>query len=74
VFNDNPDIKEKYENFFVLYKEVHFLMKKKQFLTEEEISILGEKCEAIGVVYPKYYMSSIPSKLDDLIIVGMLNF
>ena len=33
VFSSEPDVKKKYDEFFEVYKKVHFLMKAKRFLT-----------------------------------------
>ena len=53
VFSSEPDVKKKYDEFFEVYKKVHFLMKAKRFLTPEELDLLDFYCEQIGVIYPQ---------------------
>ena len=69
VLASKPEVKEKYDKFFLYYKSLHFLMKACRFLTEKELDEVDFCCEQIGQVYPKYFKSSIPPKLDDLIFV-----
>ena len=40
VFSSNPEVKQKYDEFFEVYKPVHFLMKANRFLDSEELDLL----------------------------------
>lgn len=70
VFSDYPDVQQKYNSLFSVYKPIHFLMKRRDWMTEPEICQLAEGCRQIGILYPKLLKRSIPSKVDDLIIAG----
>ena len=67
VFSSNPDVKKKYDEFFEVYKPLHFLMKACRFLTPAELDLVDLYCEKLGEIYPRNFKTSIPPKLDDLI-------
>ena len=63
VFHSEPEIKKKYDEFFEVYKPIHFLMKANRFLTPAELDQLDVYCEQIGEIYPRNFKKSIPPKL-----------
>ena len=63
VFHSEPEIKKKYDEFFEVYKPIHFLMKANRFLTPAELDQLDVYCEQIGEIYPRKVKKSIPPKL-----------
>ena len=69
VFSDHPDLKNGFEEFFESYVRPHHLMKAKRWLTSEEIEELRKDCTNLGVIFPKVFKRSIPSKMDDLIFI-----
>ena len=69
VLASNPEVKEKYDEIFLYYKPLHFLMKAHRFLTEEELDMIDICCAKIGELYPKYFKGSITPKLDDLVFI-----
>jgi hypothetical protein len=69
VLADHPEVKKKYDQFYLYYKPVHFLMKANRFLTDQKLDKVDFCCEKIGQVYPEFFKASITPKLDDLIFV-----
>ena len=63
VFASKPEVKKKYDEFFEVYKPLHFLMKANRFLKSEELDQVDFFCERIGEIYPKNFQKSIPPKL-----------
>ena len=63
VFSSKPEVQKKYDDFFEVYKPLHFLMKSNRFLTSEELDKIDFYCERIGEIYPRNFQKTIPPKL-----------
>ena len=69
VFTNYPELKKGYDSLFEAYETPFHFMRKKDWLSEEEITKCEEECNKIGVLYPRVLKRSIPSKVDDLIFI-----
>ena len=67
VFASNPEVRKKYDDFFEIYKPLHFLMKANRFLTPEELDQIDILAEKLGEVYPRSFKKTIPPKLGELL-------
>ena len=67
VLDDAPEVKEGFLEFGAIYKTIHFLMKAKRELTDDEIALLEVKCHQLGEVFPRVFGGSITPKLHELI-------
>ena len=67
VLEDGSEAKDGFLEFALTYRRIHFLLKAKRQLSEEEISELETKCALMGQIMPRVLGGSITPKMHELI-------
>ena len=67
VLEDGSEAKLGFLEFAVIYRRVHFLLKARRQLTEDEICELEVKCAKLGEVMPRVLGGNITPKQHELI-------
>ena len=66
LLDDAPEAKAGFLEFSGAYAAIHFALKAKRKLEEEEINTIEEKCSLLGAIYPRVFGGSIVPKLHEL--------
>ena len=67
VLDEGSDAKKGFLEFAVSYSRIHFLLKAKRQLTEDEICELETKCTKLGEIMPRVLGGNITPKMHELI-------